>query len=113
MSEKHLTTYERYRTEIYRIGWRAQYRAKKINNKELPLIDRDYIREDFTKHSIDNILMEQAFKDLPKNGKYILDKIYLQGFSEIEVARQLNMSQQAVNKWKRKMLNELSKKMNL
>ncbi|MCM3175726.1 MULTISPECIES: sigma factor-like helix-turn-helix DNA-binding protein [unclassified Paenibacillus] len=44
------------------------------------------------------------------NGREILHKIYFQGYTEAEVASHLNISQQAVNKWKRKMLNLLSQK---
>ncbi|WP_445322068.1 terminase gpP N-terminus-related DNA-binding protein [Paenibacillus sp. FSL M7-0420] len=39
--------------------------------------------------------------------------LYLQGMTEDEVAAQLKMSQQGVNKWKRKMLQQLSQTVNL
>lgn len=43
----------------------------------------------------------------------IIDKLYMQGVTESEVAKQLEMSQQAVSKWKKKMLHQLSQTMNL
>ena len=32
--KKHITAYERYKTEIYRIGWRIQYQAKNLENEK-------------------------------------------------------------------------------
>ncbi|MEC0106956.1 helix-turn-helix domain-containing protein [Paenibacillus taichungensis] len=40
-------------------------------------------------------------------------KLYIEGYSEKEVASQMNISQQAVNKWKKKMLKHLSETVNL
>nr|WP_233167845.1 hypothetical protein [Paenibacillus roseus] len=39
-------------------------------------------------------------------------RLYIQEQTESEVARQLNLSQQAVNKWKRKMIQQLSRTVN-
>ncbi|MNJ63462.1 hypothetical protein D3C77_593640 [compost metagenome] len=44
-------------------------------------------------------------------GRTIIYKIYMQDKTEREVALELNMSQQGVNKWKRKMIQELSRMM--
>ncbi|MFC3788431.1 hypothetical protein ACFOQM_06455 [Paenibacillus sp. GCM10012307] len=41
-------------------------------------------------------------------GREILLKLYIKDQKEAEVARELNISQQAVNRWKNKMLKELS-----
>ncbi|WP_245648003.1 sigma factor-like helix-turn-helix DNA-binding protein [Paenibacillus borealis] len=53
-------------------------------------------------------MIEQITEGLPAFEKSILYKIYLEGYSEAEVAKQLNMSQQAVSKWKKKILSQLS-----
>ncbi|KQY86757.1 hypothetical protein ASD24_27325 [Paenibacillus sp. Root52] len=104
------TVFERYRREIYRIGWRVQYRARKIKQRELPMYDGELFNQSFTVPVDDRIVIEQLINTLPMNGREVLHKIYFEGYTEAEVARYLNMSQQAVNKWKRKMLNLLSQK---
>ncbi|QTH40918.1 sigma-70 family RNA polymerase sigma factor [Cohnella sp. LGH] len=106
------TMYERYKREIYRIGWRLQYRTKKIKKRERPISEYEFASTAFTNSSDDKILIEQYMNKLPNNGKLILQKIYIEGHTEVEVARQLNMSQQAVNKWKLKMIQQLSKIVN-
>jgi len=108
--ENQQTVYERYRKEIYRIGWRVQYRAKKIKYRELPIFEDESIKGDFTSFSENKIMAEQLISSLPDIGNDVLSKIYLEGYTESEVALKLNISQQAVNKWKRKMLNLLSQK---
>ncbi|MEK3785473.1 RNA polymerase sigma factor [Paenibacillus sp. FSL K6-1230] len=105
------TAYERYRAEIYRIGWRIQYKAKKIRNRELPLLEHEPIKEDFTVASDQALTLEQLLDTLPDTGQRVLHKLYWEGLTEAEVARQLKISQQAVNQWKRKMLKQLSQKL--
>ncbi|MCW3795404.1 sigma-70 family RNA polymerase sigma factor [Paenibacillus sp. LS1] len=107
MEEKH-EVYERYKREIYRIGWRVQYKAKKIRNKEDPINDTIPASNNFTKLSDDKIWINQLMESLPQKGKMIIDQIYIQGRTEEEVAHNLQISQQAVNKWKRKMITQLS-----
>lgn len=102
------TVYERYKNEICRIGWRVQYRARKINRVECPLFDNIQAGTNFTQASENKIMIEQITEGLPAFEKSILYKIYLEGYSEAEVAKQLNMSQQAVSKWKKKILSQLS-----
>lgn len=105
------TAYERYRAEIYRIGWRIQYKAKKIRNRELPLLEHEPIKEDFTVASDQALTLEQLLDTLPDTGQRVLHKLYWEGLTEAEAARQLKISQQAVNQWKRKMLKQLSQKL--
>ncbi|MEC0089243.1 sigma factor-like helix-turn-helix DNA-binding protein [Paenibacillus macquariensis] len=57
-------------------------------------------------------MVQQLINTLPPYGKIILYKLYIQDQTESEVARQLQMSQQAVNKWKRKMIQQLSQTAN-
>lgn len=103
--------YTRYKTEIYRIGWRLQYRAKKIRRSETNY-DRDLPAPSFTESSDNKVVVEQLFRSLSLYEKSILQKIYLEGLSEAEVAHQLNISQQGVNKCKRKLLQNLSRTVN-
>ncbi|OAB32944.1 hypothetical protein PGLA_26035 [Paenibacillus glacialis] len=110
--EAQQSVYERYKTEVYRIGWRLQYRAKIIKNRECSFYGVEPAAVNFTT-SIDNkLLIQQLIEPLPPYGKIILYKLYIQDQTESEVARQLQMSQQAVNKWKRKMIHKLSQTAN-
>ncbi|MNO80582.1 sporulation sigma factor SigF [compost metagenome] len=110
--ETQQSVYERYKTEVYRIGWRLQYRAKVIKRRECSFYDREPHVTSFTISTDDKMLVQQLIDTLPPCGKTILYKLYLQDQTESEVARQLNMSQQAVNKWKRKMIQKLSQTVN-
>lgn len=65
-----------------------------------------------TLSSEDRIIVEQLLEALPPQGKFIISQLYLFEQTESEVANQLNMTQQAVNKWKKKMLRKLSQTMN-
>jgi RNA polymerase sigma factor (sigma-70 family) len=69
-------------------------------------------QRDETEEMINRLSVEQLLNTLPTKGKVILQKIYLQEMTEAEVAAQLHMSQQGVNKWKQKMLQQLSQTAN-
>lgn len=129
-TESNKNIFQAYQTEIYRIGWRVQYRAKKIRNHELPFQDTNKIspksglqsysplglqpnlQHDFTTQIDNKILVNDLINSLPPKGKLILHKLYIEDQTEVEVAKELNLSQQAVNKWKRKMLQQLSQTVN-
>jgi RNA polymerase sigma factor (sigma-70 family) len=104
--------YERCKSEIYRIGWRLQYRARKIRNKECSFYDHSLSGAGFVASSEERIWVRQLIDTLPPQGKIIIYKLYIQDLTEAEVARQLNISQQGVNKWKRKMISQLSRTVN-
>lgn len=106
--EQQTEIYEHYKTEIYRIGWRVQYQARKIRNRERSFNDNEPSYSNFATETEEKMWVRQLLDTLPSQGKSIIEKIYLQGLTEVEVAKQLNISQQAVNKWKRKMLAQLS-----
>lgn len=106
------SAYEQYRKEVYRIAWRVQYRAKIIRRRECSFGPVEPAATCFTSSSDNKIVVRQLINALPSGtGKTIIFKIYLQDKTESEVARELNMSQQGVNKWKRKMIKELSRMM--
>lgn len=107
------TTYQRYKEELYRIGWRVQYRAQNIRRKELPIYGDQISKTSFTKNAENRIFVEQILNSLPEVGKSIMCKLYMDGYSEKEVASQMNISQQAVSKWKKKMIKHLSETVNL
>ncbi|OBA07233.1 hypothetical protein A9P44_10195 [Paenibacillus polymyxa] len=99
--------YKYFKREIYRIGWRLQYREKKIRNRECSLHNNDPSCENFSTLVEEKIWIKQILSGLPKKGELIIKKLYLEGLTEAEVAEQLHISQQAVSKWKRKMIQKL------
>lgn len=106
------TVYEQYRKEVYRIAWRIQYKAKLVRKRECSFNGFEPSETCFTSSSDDKIVVKQLINALPSDtGKEIIYKIYLQDKTEGEVARELNMTQQGVNKWKRKMIKEMSRMM--
>jgi RNA polymerase sigma factor (sigma-70 family) len=108
---KDTSIYEHYKTEIYRIGWRLQYRAKKIRSRECSIDDHNPSTPDFTVVSDEKLIVQQLFATLTPQERSLLIKIYFQNLSEAEIAKQYHISQQAVNKWKRKMIQKLSQTM--
>ena len=107
------TMYDQLKREIYRIGWRIQYRAKNIRRRECSFSIAEHLGQSITSQSENRILVQQLLNNLSSSvGRTILFKVYIQDLKETEVARQLNISQQAVNKWKRKMLQELLRTLN-
>lgn len=110
--ETQQSLYERYKSEVYRIGWRLQYRAKIIRKRECSFYGIEPSAPNYTTSIENEILVRQLIEPLPPFGKIILYKLYIQDQTESEVARQLKMSQQAVNKWKRKMIKKLSQTVN-
>lgn len=109
-----MSAIEYYRHELYRIAWRMQYRAKRDFKREVPLASSPEPRTPSFSEQADNRLLVQHYLDglTSEVGKKVICAIYLGDQTEAEVARQLNISQQAVNKWRKKMIQELSRKMN-
>jgi len=113
LEKQYSTVYEQYRSEIYRIGWRIQYRMKKIRYRERPLYENSqYPSHYYTRSPEEKILVRDLIDQLPSRGKFIIEKLYFQNLTEEEIAQHLNISQQAVSKCKRKMIQLLSQTAN-
>ncbi|MFC9773937.1 sigma-70 RNA polymerase sigma factor region 4 domain-containing protein [Paenibacillus chitinolyticus] len=109
------TLVEKYRKEVYRIGWRIQYKARVISNREYVVSDNAYsfTAGSFTESSDSRLDMLALIQSLPsRTGRIVLHELFIQDKTEAQVAKDLNMTQQAVNKWKRKMLRFLSQTKN-
>lgn len=104
---------EAYRTEIYRIGWRLQYQSKKVRKHECSYYDGVIGNASFTTQVDTKIMLYELINSLPPKGKLIMYKLYMKGLTEAEISKELNLSQQAVNKWKQKILKQLSQSINL
>ncbi|TPG93559.1 sigma-70 family RNA polymerase sigma factor (plasmid) [Brevibacillus laterosporus] len=94
---------------LRRIAWNLQYRVRKRNKNEL-LIYEDIITSVACDTEVSSIYLEEIIELIPSNkGQYIIRKIVLDGFTETELANELNMTQQGVHKCKKKYLNLLKK----
>ncbi|SNT22732.1 hypothetical protein SAMN05446037_10575 [Anaerovirgula multivorans] len=97
---------------LKRIAWKLQYSSKKTYKKECPLIQEAIGRELDVDTVLFNIYLEEILESIPSNkGRYIIKHTIIDGYSEKEVARQLNITQQGVNKWKKKYVNQLRQQM--
>lgn len=90
--------------------WRLQYRVRKQTNKEFyTLEDRPNVAsENFESNIISKIYLKSIFDRIPSNkARYIIFRTIIQNATEKQVACELKISQQAVNKCKTKTLKEL------
>ncbi|MBO3444971.1 sigma factor-like helix-turn-helix DNA-binding protein [Clostridium sp. CCUG 7971] len=97
------------------------YIYKSIRNKYLKLNKRDYkiyIKEISSDNFLEyngynymnsNIMFYDIIKNLTDTEKNIIIKIYLDNLSEADIAREMNISRQAINKQHKKALNKLRK----
>lgn len=95
---------------LKRKSWRMQYKNNKIKKKEIVLEKDDYygITPTFEDDLISELFIQRVFNTIQDSkARYILKKIIIEGYTEKEVANELGISQQAVNKWKRKTLDYL------
>ncbi|WP_338553632.1 sigma factor-like helix-turn-helix DNA-binding protein [Paenibacillus sp. KS-LC4] len=106
------TVIDFYKKELYRIGWRIQYQAKKQRKHECSLT-YEPVRPDSAAAQLEQkLLVQQLLAALPsQQARTIIQELYLQGKTEAQAAKALNMSQQAVNKWKQKTLKQLCQMM--
>ncbi|WP_017811181.1 sigma factor-like helix-turn-helix DNA-binding protein [Paenibacillus shenyangensis] len=105
---------EQYRQRLRQASWRMQYRAKtRLYHEHLPL-NEQVSHLSVQSDDIDVILLREWIDTLPsEQGRLIITGLYLEGRSEQELAARLQISQQAVNRWKRKSLEHLSRTNNL
>lgn len=107
-----MTLMERVRKELYRRAWRLQYRAKADRHREIPWRAESFAAPDFTAQADNRMLVRQLLQELPLDkGRVILYRLYVEDETEVQIARKLNLSQQAVSKWKRKSLHRLCQKL--
>lgn len=102
-----------YRTELKRIAWRQHYYIKKQQNNEmLSSYEPVLASEGFADGLETSLMIEQMLESLSSPiGKEVIYRIYILQRPEKIVAQELQLSQQAVNRWKNKMLKELKLKM--
>lgn len=110
--EKKKTTQEMYRAELKKLAWRLQYRYRVTSNKESGMVFDINSIDSFENQSVSNFYVQEIFQLIPNDvAKKVVHSIYMEGKSEKTVANEMNISQQAVNKWKKKTLKMLSVKL--
>ncbi|WP_018131790.1 hypothetical protein [Effusibacillus pohliae] len=104
MSSDDAMALERCRHSLKRIAWRIQYRVRSQKNRELlQAAESLWATGSFDQAVIEKLHVEQLIHQIrePK-GRYVVCRVILDGMTEREVAQELNVCQQAVNKWKKK-----------
>ncbi|WP_156897621.1 sigma-70 RNA polymerase sigma factor region 4 domain-containing protein [Paenibacillus massiliensis] len=105
---------EYYTGVIRRKAWRLQYQARSKYRRESPGQDYEWAEPPFTSTVEGDLWVDQVLDALPSaTGREIMKALYLRNRSEKEVALELGMSQQGVNRWKHKMLHQLRQQMKL
>lgn len=108
-----LTLFDVYKKELQKIGWKIQYREKVKRRKEFISDDISFKDNGFYSKLENEIYLTQLIDSLPSEiGQKIIYKVYIEDKTEKEVAKELYMSQQGVNKCKNKMLKLLYQMMN-
>ncbi|WP_414858851.1 sigma factor-like helix-turn-helix DNA-binding protein [Paenibacillus sp. Soil787] len=74
-------------------------------NHELLSIDLNYAQK--TEGNLNIYVVELVQSIQSEKGRYVIKRIYLDGLNEKEVANELQISQQAVSKWKKKGLETM------
>lgn len=106
----HQDIQEAINKEIQRIAWRLQYYAKKESN-QYPFT-YDFTREESFE---DELVLKLFVRDIiklikKKEGQNVINSLYLEGKTIKEISAEMNISVQAVNKWKRKTLLDLKER---
>lgn len=101
-----------YKKELQRVAWRLQYKARSERKRECQFIEEIQPSHCPLEATDNHILIQQLLNELQsETGRKIIGDLFLRDRTEAQLAEELNLSQQAVNKWKRKILHLLSQKM--
>lgn len=72
-------------------------------------LDENYLQNDFSDKLIKKIDLENAIKKLDEREKFVIQKYRFEGYSQKEIAEQLNITQSTVCKIDKKALKKLKK----
>jgi DNA-directed RNA polymerase specialized sigma subunit len=100
---------DNYRQMLKRIAWRLQYQAKKVDRHES--VFEDVWTKEHMGYVDSDLFVKELLSSPPDRGRFILQKVVIEGIPEREVAKQLNISQKRVNVCKTKYLQQLRQKL--
>ncbi|SEO81306.1 MULTISPECIES: sigma-70 family RNA polymerase sigma factor [unclassified Paenibacillus] len=96
--------------ELQRMAWRLQYHGRKAA-KQYPFTFDFTRQESFEDEIIDELNVKDILSLIDKeSGRKIIHSLYVEDKSAKKVSVEMNISVQGVNKWKRKTLEDLRKK---
>lgn len=96
---------------IKRAFWRLQYKVRKHANTEFCILQDNTATEHFETNVVSRLDLKSIFDKIPSaKARYIIFRTVLQRATEKQVAHELKISQQAVNKCKTKALKDLRMK---
>ncbi|WP_157272811.1 hypothetical protein [Paenibacillus daejeonensis] len=103
-----------YEGELKRLAWRLQYQEKRRARRERGYYEEmnlpSYRMED---EALTRLQCGELVASLSSSsGRQVITGLYFRDRTESQLAREMNVSQQAVNKWKHNMLRQLSRKIN-
>ena len=108
-----MQTLSDYEGELKRFAWRLQYQEKRRARRERGYYEEmklpSYRMED---EAVTRLQYGELVASLPSPGRQVITGLYFGDRTESQLAREMNVSQQAVNKWKHNMLRQLSQKIN-
>jgi DNA-directed RNA polymerase specialized sigma subunit len=113
MNAQQSKSLESFRQGLRGFAWRLQYSSKVRHSKESLSLDERHYGYNFTSDVITTIYIKELLLMIPsEKARYIVKRLYLDGYTEKEVATELQLSQQAVSKWKKKAFKTIRENMN-
>lgn len=115
MENTHVSIISHYQQELRRIAWRLNYYARKRSKREIFLNDYLYATTPCYDEIYDTqFYVNEVIKQIPYAiGRKVIYELYVLDKSETQIAKEMNISQQAVNRWKRKSLTYLFQNLSL
>ena len=84
------------------------------HSKEYFSLDDRLLGHNFTPKVITSMFIKEMLQMIPsEKARFIVKRLYLNGYTEKEVANELQISQQAVSKWKKKAFKSIREKVNM
>lgn len=104
---------ENCRKLLRRAAWRIQYKTRIKQIRECQMIFEDQAYETgFETEILSKIFVEELLSTIPwEKCRFIIERTVIDGLTEKEVAYQLQITQQGVNKWKKRGLEMLREKL--
>ncbi|MFZ5986689.1 MAG: sigma-70 family RNA polymerase sigma factor [Bacillota bacterium] len=109
MSINNGTTITNCRMMLKRAAWRIQYSVRMQRTRESSsLVDCDAYNRSFEMDILSKIYVKELLDTIPcEKCRYIIKRVIIEEVTEKEVAKELQITQQAVNKWKKKGLESI------
>ncbi len=100
---------DRIRILLRRAAWRIQYKTRTLQQKECTMIFENQAHDNgFEDEILSKFYVLELLDSIPSERcRFIIKRTIIDGMTEKEVAKELNITQQGVSKWKKKGLELL------